>query len=692
MADKGEKNRRLIGILRIVVIVQLVIILALIIAFAVHATQLKSEIDSAPGLCSETSNINLNPPEVLPPFYDLTAEEIKAVKDFLYNDRDLNLVRPSNIAVNASYIYTIELIVPNKKVTLDYLDKNGAPPKREARAIIFRGDKSETYIEEYTVGPLPNPVYKTDQTTVPFRYRPLTEPEMAASMALLQREVGTKAAKILKESYDGSMSADCTENCLAFQMISAMAASSSAEPHTRKWWFWMARVAEFFSLHPVDFLVLVDTTSSNADEYTIDKVFYGGDKFDSLDELVTAYDQGSITRTKIPFPTVNKELYSSMNRRGTLFPEEPLSPPREYEPTGKRYSINGRHIEYMGWSFDVRMSTISGPQLFDIKYFKERIVYELSLQEVAVMYSADSPAVRFADYVDSVALIGVRARSLVSGADCPEHATYLSAIHVVENSDDPFVVDRAFCVFEHNTATPLRRHLSGVGGKGKFFEGMLDTVLIVRTISTVVNYDYVFDFVFHQNGVVEVKAMSTGYVLTSLRFPAEDDYGFQIREKITGNLHHHMFHFKVDLDINGVENRFEALDIEPVASDNTLWSVETNARYHQTRMSRRQIKRESEAAIDFNFDAPKYLTFYNNKVKTETGVPKAYRLLMRGMSKQVSSSYFNHNLSHSDAFLLQCVWYIRNITFKHLGNQVPLNLILNPIKIIFQQVTNTCTF
>ena len=41
---------------------------------------------------------------------------------------------------------------------------------------------------------------------------------------------------------------------------------------------------------------------------------------------------------------------------------------------------------------------------------------------------------------------------------------------------------------------------------------MANQVLILRTIATVYNYDYVFDFIFNQNGVVEVKMSASGYM------------------------------------------------------------------------------------------------------------------------------------------------------------------------------------
>ena len=64
-----------------------------------------------------------------------------------------------------------------------------------------------------------------------------------------------------------------------------------------------------------------------------------------------------------------------------------------------------------------------------------------------------------------------------------------------------------------------------------------------------------------QNGAIETRAISTGYILATFYRPEEAPYGFRLDEHITGNLHHHMFHFKADLDIGGTSNRYETLDI-----------------------------------------------------------------------------------------------------------------------------------
>jgi len=640
MAEAGSnvsKYRRTIGICRVAVVALAVLALALLIALIVVSVKLHAHTSKATDehTCPKgNSKVDLEPPALLPPFYDLTPEEIKGVKEYLYGQDDLNLVSPSNLRTNASYIFTMELHVPDKDKVLAFLDKGMSRPEREAHVIIFRGDKPETYIEEYRVGPLPHPVYKKDHVTQPFRYRPFTAPEAEAVLPIVINKVHNTVGDILKESYGGSLK-DCGDTCLTFQLFTPVSGASIGEPHARKFWFWLSRHLEFHTLQNLDFLVLMDMTHTNPDEYTIDKVYYANEMFTSLEEFKQSFEHGGFTKTKVKYPKMSRDLFSSMNRRGTLFPDESLQPPEEYYPSGPRYSIKGRHVSHLGWDFDFRMSSTSGPQLFDIRFQQNRIVYELSLQEISVMYSAHNPAHRFSDFADSVCLIGTRSRGLIPGVDCPKHATFISATHALETSEEAVTVPSAFCLFEHNTAMPLRRHLAYDAYERQFYEGMVDSVLILRTVATVVNYDYIFDFIFHQNGAIQVRATSTGYMLTSFYLQSEADYGFRLRDQVSGTLHHHLFHFKADMDINGPENRFEVIEVTPVTVDNSRWSKSGNAMFSQTKMVRKEVKTERDAALKYNFNTPKYLTFYNNKHKSDFGVPRAYRLLVNGISKQM---------------------------------------------------------
>ena len=93
---------------------------------------------------------------------------------------------------------------------------------------------------------------------------------------------------------------------------------------------------------------------------------------------------------------------------------------------------------------------------------------------------------------------GTHSKSLIDGADCPEGATFLDASFLGEGTREATVRARATCVFEQNTGMPLRRHMSYSREYGPSYGGMSDSVLVVRSILAIVNYDYIVDFVFHQ--------------------------------------------------------------------------------------------------------------------------------------------------------------------------------------------------
>ncbi|KAK7879692.1 hypothetical protein WMY93_033593 [Mugilogobius chulae] len=60
------------------------------------------------------------------------------------------------------------------------------------------------------------------------------------------------------------------------------------------------------------------------------------------------------------------------------------------------------------------------------------------------------------------------------------------------------------------------------------------TALVVRTITTITNYDYMWDFIFYQNGAVETKVHTTGHITSS----------FLVQDSVThDHKHTHFIHF-----------------------------------------------------------------------------------------------------------------------------------------------------
>lgn len=567
-------------------------------------------------------------------FADLTRKEIEGLKNYLYEKSGLNLVKPSDSKKNANFVFVAELHLPNKSDAIQYLDHKGPQPPREAKVIMIRGEQPNQEINELVVGPLPNATYHHPvpgiNASLPYFYRPMTEEDYGSVTENITAQVHDNLGDLIEHCFNAKLK-DCGDTCLAFLYASSFSPGSSGV-NERKTWYWLTYDVEYYTLLPVDFSVLA---SIKPEGVHLDVIWFQGKQYPSMDSLSSSFKNGSITCTPQPFPKNSKTLFSTLHQRGFIpGPHSKKRQPTFVEPDGRRYTVSGKHVDYMQWSFDFRLSTSYGPQLYDIRFNDTRIIYELGLQEISVFYSGNSPQQRFSDYMDSAELIGPSANGLVPGVDCPEHATFYNTMHVTETSEEQDTVRNVFCLFELNTGEPLRRHHSYWKSEGSFYEGIENTILVLRTAVTVVNYDYVFDFRFFQNGVIEVKGMSTGYVLANAFSPEEKRFGFQIHDYIVASFHTHLFNFKVDIDVNGESNRYDTINITPVTEHNEF-SARPNSTYSQGIITRHLKQTEREAAYKFDFDAPKYHIFYNNDHNDTYGNSRAYRLIHNGMVKQI---------------------------------------------------------
>ncbi|NXB80922.1 AOC1 oxidase, partial [Donacobius atricapilla] len=227
------------------------------------------------------------------------------------------------------------------------------------------------------------------------------------------------------------------------------------------------------------------------------------------------------------------------------------------DPDPRRWAVrrlwyNGRLFgSYGGWSLAFRLRSSAGLQLFDVRFGGERVAYELSVQEAIAFYGGHSPAAMQTKYMDAGWAMGASSYELAPGVDCPETATFLDAHHLLD-ADGPVRFRRALCVFELPTGVPLRRHFdSDFQGGFHFYAGLEGRALVLRTTSTVYNYDYIWDFLLYPNGVLETKVHATGYIHATFYTPEGRRYGSRVHSHLLGNIHTHLVHYKVDLDVAG---------------------------------------------------------------------------------------------------------------------------------------------
>ncbi|CAH1269396.1 AOC1 [Branchiostoma lanceolatum] len=549
---------------------------------------------------------------------DLTQREHLAVRDYMLAQSTLGLVPWEDATLHDSYIYAMELHVPSKAEALRFLDNSGSRPERQALVIVYGGSRLAPAVEEYVVGPLPNPTRHTTYTP-PGRKNPIPWTSRAPDLKeymVLRETVETALSvvhNIFSESYGYTLH-NWSTRCLLTPDTTPRGYSSGE----RKTWFRAVRNLPGGFLHHVGFMFQINHESRDPSQWKIDRVFYNEQYFDSVDEFVRRYNDGTLQKTRLPDYAdegTDGVLFSSFLRRGPGQPQIPLRAPELFEPDGKRYKTRGRHVEYMGWSFYWRLGITQGLRLYDVKVNGQRIVYELSSMEAAAIYSGHDPKMLRSFFTDSGWSQG-RSYELVRGVDCPNTAIFFDALHHRDTAG-PRRFKNAVCVFELNSRIPLRRHFdSDYAGGYEFYGGMVDHALILRHIFTIGNYDYIYDYIFHQNGVLE----------------AEAPYGYPAWANQVGNLHQHGFSFKVDIDVLGTENRFETVDI---VLENITNPERPDLRHIQTHLQRSLKTTEKEAAIQYRFDQPKYYNFYNNLKKNRFGVHRGYRLQVNGIAKSL---------------------------------------------------------
>ena len=190
----------------------------------------------------------------------------------------------------------------------------------------------------------------------------------------------------------------------------------------------------------------------------------------------------------------------------------------------------------------LRRDTNSGIALHDVRFKGERIVYELGMQEALAHYAGLGAEETFASYLD--VNIGFTDFNLIPGYDCPAYATYTDS----------------FCLFEYPKDFPMNRHQDT-----DYYHATKNIAFLVRSVSTVGNYDYQTTYEFYYDGSIQVLVRASGYIQGSDLVNTTDawDYGFHIRDQLSGAMHDHVLNFKLDLDVHGTQNSLFKTEFVP---------------------------------------------------------------------------------------------------------------------------------
>ncbi|KFM01309.1 Retina-specific copper amine oxidase, partial [Aptenodytes forsteri] len=421
-------------------------------------------------------------------FADLTPEEMVQVVRYLQGNLGVQLVDASRAKPSDNCIASVDVQVPAKAEVLRFLDGGGARPPREALAVLYFGNQPDPNVTEYVVGPLPTPAYHRDITVQ--KYGGKVPYHRRPTLAVEYKQM----AGFLKSQVFPTAPSFMRQ---VMEYDGASLAALTAAPRgfqsgDRITWFVLFQNVSGFFVHPVGLEVLVDHSSLDISRWAVNRVFYNGQYYRDMVQLESAYVQGRISVEKVKKAPRGAGDFSSMKPRAPSAALFPL----QYEPQGPRYSIRENRVTFQGWSITFGMNPTSG----------------------------------------------------VRGVDCPYLATYLD-VHYLAHSHVSRISKNALCVFEQNLGSPLRRHYSNL--QSLYYGGLVNSALVVRSIATMGNHDYVWDFVFYQNGAIEGKVQATGYASSSFLHGDGLRYGNRVWEHTLGTIRTHSINYKVDLDVGG---------------------------------------------------------------------------------------------------------------------------------------------
>ncbi len=271
----------------------------------------------------------------------------------------------------------------------------------------------------------------------------------------------------------------------------------------------------------------------------------------NADKVVEVVDTGVL-----PLPPPSQELDEKST--GARTAPKPLV---ITQPDGASFEINGQEVRWQKWRFRYAMHPREGLVLHTVSYDDQGrvrpILYRGSLSEMVVPYGDTDGNWRWRSAFDvGEYSVGRLASSIEPKTDAPENATLIDATFAGDDGV-PYVLPRALGIYERDGGL-LWKHYEGYSTKN---ESRRARQLVIFSIATIGNYDYAVNWVFHQDGVLEVDAALSGIMLpkgvretTVNGHAGAGSSGHLVAANVVAPHHQHFFSFRLDFDVDGPKN------------------------------------------------------------------------------------------------------------------------------------------
>jgi primary-amine oxidase len=295
--------------------------------------------------------------------------------------------------------------------------------------------------------------------------------------------------------------------------------------------------------HPIDILPVVDLNAR--------KVV----KIEGLDRPAP----------KIPTDSVNyhRDLLSTNSYLQSTWRKETMAALDVIQPEGPSFTVSDENlVKWQKWSFRTVFNYREGLVLADVRYDGRPILNRASLVEMAVPYGDPYPphqrkcAFDVGDYG-----LGYCANSLELGCDCLGHIHYFDAV-MPDAAGNPQVKKKAICMHEEDQGI-LWKHVEFRNGHS---ESRRSRELVISSICTVVNYEYLFYWRLKLDGTIDFEIKLSGELSTNLPSAYETElgkvtHGIMVSPGVNSQVHQHMFCARLDMAVDGLKNTVSEVDV-----------------------------------------------------------------------------------------------------------------------------------
>lgn len=236
-----------------------------------------------------------------------------------------------------------------------------------------------------------------------------------------------------------------------------------------------------------------------------------------------------------------------------------LKPLQVVQPEGasfrvKKYSELGHELLWQKWDFKIGFNAREGMVIYDVHYDNQPLFHRLSLSDMVIPYADPRPPYHRKSAFDLGDVgAGIVANNLKLGCDCLGSIFYISGL-LNDTRGNAVPVPNAICIHEQDSGI-LWKHSNYRTRRGVVVR---NRELVVQTILTVANYEYILAWIFNLSGDITYEVRATGILST---VPLDHDltkvpnpYGVVVHPGAMAPYHQHFFSLRIDPRVAGVGN------------------------------------------------------------------------------------------------------------------------------------------